>query len=106
MRGEFEVVNDLTRQRTGRMCEERRAKPRRDLRGNGAAADRGLALEDERFETSLSQVGRTRQAVDASANYDDVVLRRTHSSFSTRMAAFRPGAPMIPPPGCVAEPHM
>jgi hypothetical protein len=23
-----------------------------------------------------------------------------------RIAAFRPGAPMIPPPGCVAEPHI
>src|ERR1044072_6472583 len=27
-------------------------------------------------------------------------------SFSICSAAFRPGAPMMPPPGCVAEPHM
>ena len=28
------------------------------------------------------------------------------SSFSICSAAFLPGAPMMPPPGCVAEPHM
>ena len=27
-------------------------------------------------------------------------------SFSICIAALRPGAPMMPPPGCVAEPHM
>ena len=29
-----------------------------------------------------------------------------HMSFRIIIAAFRPLAPMMPPPGCVAEPHM
>ena len=31
---------------------------------------------------------------------------RRFQSFNNCIAALRPGAPMMPPPGCVAEPHM
>jgi len=31
---------------------------------------------------------------------------QNHVSFKIAIAAFRPLAPMIPPPGCVAEPHI
>ena len=33
-------------------------------------------------------------------------LRPFFFSFTYSSAAIRPGAPMIPPPGCVAEPHI
>src|SRR5262249_8898018 len=43
------------------------------------------------------------EAVAPPANNDDV----DHHAFARmRRAAFRPGAPMMPPPGCVAEPHI
>ena len=99
-------------------------KPRRDLGGLGAAADRWLPFEDERLPSSLGQIGRAGEPVDSRANHDCVVRLIRHQTFANaparpalpalpalpcleiRIAALRPGAPMMPPPGCVADPHM
>ena len=85
--------------------QARTAEARMDLGGDGAAADDRLPLEDERTSSRFGQVVRCDQAVMAPAD-DDRVVHRYLPSERIRMAAFRPGAPMMPPPGCVAEPHM
>ena len=66
-------------------------------------------LEHERLQAGLGQEGRGREAVVAAADDDDVGLHATFprsQSFRISRAAIRPGAPMMPPPGWVAEPHM
>src|SRR5579862_9105548 len=83
--------------------------------GDRGAPDLRVAFQHEGFESSLGQIKRGDEAVVASADDDDIALRvsvRRHAyaaplmSFRISSAASRPFAPMIPPPGCVAEPHM
>ena len=55
--------------------------------------------------------GRRDQPVVPRTDHDDVALAdhralHHHCSARIRLAALRPGAPMIPPPGWVADPHM
>ena len=73
------------------------------------------AFENECAQPSLRQVARRHQAVVAGADDDRVVslpghefqaALRVRSERTTWRAARRPDAPMIPPPGCVAEPHI
>ena len=87
-----------------------------DLFGDGGAADDTAPLEHQRPEAGLREVARGDEAVVPAADDDDVAAgrsRRAHArtlplrqSESSLRAALRPGAPMMPPPGCVAEPHM
>ena len=81
--------------------------------GDGSAANLRAAFEDERLISCLRQVVRGDQAVVAAADDDDVALFRARHgyaaplmSFRISSAASRPFAPMMPPPGCVADPHM
>src|SRR4029077_10323995 len=77
-------------------------------------ADALVALEHEDLLTGLREMGGRDEAVVAAADQDDVELLLRHQAarrpffFSLRYsrAAMRPGAPMMPPPGCVAEPHI
>jgi hypothetical protein len=74
------------------------------------AADDGAAFENERPVAFFRKVkGRYERVVPAAEN-EDVALRGHAQllpvSFRISSAARRPGAPMMPPPGCVAEPHM
>ena len=70
-------------------------------------------LQQRDVPAGLRQVRRGDQAVVAAAD-DDHAFRRHHAtcfpprffSFRYSSAAMRPGAPMMPPPGCVAEPHI
>ena len=73
------------------------------------AAQHVAPLQHQRLEAGLREQGRGDEAVVAAADDDDVRLQRMRpffQSFRTSRAAMRPGAAMIPPPGCVAEPHM
>ncbi len=73
------------------------------------------AFEHERLESSFGQIEGGDQTV-VSATDDDDVARFGHLASSGHQAAFpsfrissaarRPGAPMMPPPGCVADPHI
>ena len=60
----------------------------------------GARLEHERLHAAPREDGGRRQAVVPAADEDDVGHLRISS------AALRPGAPMMPPPGCVADPHI
>ena len=72
-----------------------------------AAADDFAALEHKRLQPALREITRRHQPVVTATDDDYVVLATDFfQSFNNCKAALRPGAPMMPPPGCVAEPHM
>src|SRR5688500_9670629 len=75
-----------------------------ELAGDGAATDSVACFKDERLQSGLGEIKRRREAVMPAADDDDI----SHALVSARIlvAALRPGAPMMPPPGWVAEPHM
>ena len=70
------------------------------------------AFENEGRESRLGEIERGDESVVSAADNDYALAFTRHQIFprfqSERIfrAAFSPGAPMIPPPGCVAEPHM
>ncbi len=91
--------------------------------GDGASAHHFAALEDERLERALGQIKSGDESVVSAAdeNYalserhgqwaalDAVSVEREDPpfhSFKMTWLAMRPFAPMMPPPGCVAEPHI
>jgi hypothetical protein len=78
--------------------------------GDGGAADDRPAFEDEGLVAFLREIEGGDESVVSAAENDDVALRGHAQllpvSFRISSAARRPGAPMMPPPGCVAEPHM
>ena len=87
--------------------------------GDGAAADHFAAFQNERLEAALGEIKRGDERVVTAAD-EHYALSDGHGQFarlragasdsfqSLRMTwlAMRPGAPMMPPPGCVAEPHI
>ena len=104
---ELHVAHDRRPQRSKRVCERRAPITRRELLARGAAADDMPALEDKRFPAGFGEIESRDQSVMARADDDGVGHGYFFAvSLMMRMAAFRPGAPMMPPPGCVAEPHM
>src|ERR1051326_1683030 len=67
------------------------------------------ALENERCKPRFRQIKRSDQTIVSRADDDDTPSFVGHQRFhSLRIffAALSPGAPMMPPPGCVADPHM
>ena len=92
MIGQLELAQQRSR-RLRRVRKRRDPESRIELAGNGSAPHDGLPLEDDRFDALARQYRCRRQAVVPSADEDDV----GHLRIS--MAAFRPGAPMMPPPG-------
>jgi hypothetical protein len=86
--------------------------------GNGPAANHFSPLENERFKAAFCKIERGDECVVAAAD-ECYALSDGHVQFllpleredffqSLRMTwlAMRPGAPMMPPPGCVADPHI
>src|SRR5688572_22909134 len=98
----------------GGVGQRRDGEARRQLALRGAATDAGALLDHNGAQATLRQPRRTGEPIDAAADYDRIVAAmrsRRHlwhqwPSFRMRSAAFLPGAPMMPPPGCVADPHM
>ena len=93
--------------------------------GRGGAAEPVALLDEQRLEAGFGQIERGDEGVVAGADEDDFagsgqgmssaedlslenILGNRPFLKSSRMASAprRPGAPMMPPPGCVAEPHM
>src|SRR6186997_874548 len=85
-------------QRTDRIGERRTEAEGKLLGRRTAARDRTL-FENGDLVAGLRKIEGGRQSVMAGADHDDRAQRLP--SLTMRSAAFRPGAPMIPPPGCV-----
>ncbi len=105
MRLEVERAGHVGPQGPHVVRQRRDAEPGRQLAREGGPADRVTTLDQRDAPAGAGQHGGADQAVHAPADDDD---RRAHrrASFRMRSAAFLPGAPMMPPPGWVAEPHM
>ncbi len=109
MPGELELLGDARQERPRRVEHGGAAKPGVNFLGHRAPAHDVARLEHQRLDAGAREHGRRDQAIVAGSDDDDVSLAaRAHYEWSPRMrfAALRPGAPMIPPPGCVADPHM
>ena len=63
-----------------------------------------VLFDDRHRQLARRQIRARHQPVHAAADDDDIHGQRAF--LIARSAAFRPGAAMMPPPGCVAEPHI
>ena len=75
----------------------------------GDAAGNIAAFENQRSESGLCQIESSYQTIVSATDDDDAPRFACHQRFhdvSIVFAAFSPGAPMMPPPGCVADPHI
>jgi hypothetical protein len=89
-----------------RAATSRRARRRRLSRGPLFSVCRGAPPPRPASARFARAAGYRRQPTlehiwPGSFAFSHVLL-----SFRILLAAFRPGAPIIPPPGCVADPHM
>ena len=106
---ELQLCGDLREQRTGAMQDRRTEKTPMELFGDRDATNDFTPLEYQRSETGLREIARGHQSVVARSDDDDSRSPAHHQLFHSRrifFAALRPGAPMMPPPGCVADPHI
>jgi hypothetical protein len=107
-----QVAHDRRPQPADRVGEARNAGTSQHRRLCGAADPRPT-FEDDRPPARLREISRRDKPVVPATDDDRVVRsgpRRRHAALrprarSTSIAAMRPFAPMIPPPGWVAEPH-
>ena len=112
-RAQPEIANDVIA-KAANAVGDRRAHAGRDLLGREQTACTSAPLEDERPEPRFREVRGRDQTVVAASDDDRVVSLPCHAQAAflarserrTCSAARRPEAPMIPPPGCVAEPHI
>ncbi len=115
MRPEPELADDRRAEPPDGLGHGRRPDARRELERVGDPADPLAALDDEDPDAGPGEVGRRDQPVVAGADDDRVVggwcragAHRQAAfrprALSTSIAAIRPLAPMIPPPGWVDEP--
>ena len=77
-----------------------------DHRHTSASSPRLVALLNARGAPPPLALARRLRAALGPQALRAVCYLLPPTSFSIVLAAFRPGAPMIPPPGCVADPHM
>ena len=96
LRSQPEFRDDITTQVSDEIGDE--------LLGCQRATYTVATLEDERLQPGLREVCSRDEPV-VTASHDDRVVGH-QSERTTWRAARRPDAPMIPPPGCVAEPHI
>jgi hypothetical protein len=94
------------------MRKRRRAKTRMKLLGYCAATDNVAPFENNRFESALRQIECSDECVGTAPDKNNLLsdghgqLAALFQSFRITWLAMRPFAPMMPPPGCVAEPHI
>src|SRR5713226_963839 len=100
--------------------------------GDGAAADHFSPFENERLEAALGEIKSGDESVVSAADENNALSeghgqlaafdaaaaeseepdfvrcarKACDHSFKMTWLAMRPLAPMMPPPGCVAEPHI
>ena len=117
-----ELADDRRTEPPDRLGDGRRTDAWRQLDRVGDPADPVAPLDDEDPDAGPGEIGRRDEAVVTGADDDRVVrgdgggggavtvavIVRPPSGRATRstsIAAMRPLAPMIPPPGWVDEPH-
>ena len=117
---ELKIAGNVGAKRADGVRESGGAKAGMKFLGDRAAADHFAAFENERLEAAFGEIKRGDECVVAAAD-DNYALSDGHGqfllpfereasvffhSFKMTWLAMRPGAPMMPPPGCVAEPHI
>src|SRR2546422_541923 len=120
---DLHVARDLCTNRAEGMGERGGLEAGMKFLGDGAAADHFATLEHEGLETALGEIESGDKSVVTAADenyalseghgqlaaFDAVALDREEPpfhSFKMTWLAMRPLAPMTPPPGWVAEPHI
>src|SRR5581483_2745548 len=109
---EFHLAHDIGANRTGGVGKRGAAKSGMKFFGDRAATRLRAAFDKKRLESCLGEIEGRHQAIVARANDHDIAWFRHYwteppfQSLRISSAASRPGAPMMPPPGCVAEPHI
>ena len=115
---DLHIPCDIGAQRPERVRQRGSAKAGMKFFRDGAAAHHFTAFENQRLEAALGQIESGDERVVASADKHDPL-----SQWHDQLAAFerdapdfqffrmtwlanRPFAPMMPPPGCVHEPHI
>ena len=113
---EFQLADELCRHLVEQMCASRDAESGRKLACHGRSAESHRCFQYQHRAARAREQAGAGQAVVPAADDDAVVPRQTggngvhapalmRRSRSTARAAFAPGAPITPPPGCVLEPH-
>ena len=108
----LEVASDVRAERTEGVRERGGFEAGVELLGYGAAAEVFAAFEDGGLEAAFGQIKCGDQRVVTTTNEHDFLsdghgqLAAFFHSFRMTWLAMRPLAPMMPPPGWVAEPHM
>src|SRR5215468_3113247 len=106
---QLQIFHDLRQERSRSVEKDRTLKPGMNLLGDSRAAGHFRTLEYDWCKPRLREIESCDEPVVPTANDDNAFAIVRHQRFhSLRIfcAAFNPGAPMMPPPGCVAEPHM
>src|SRR5438034_5185802 len=108
---QLEIGYDIREQRTGGVGQCGTAETGMNLFSSCQTSQHFAAFQDECLQSCLRQIARRDESIMTATDNDDVVLfghlvYSRFQSFSSCKAALRPGAPITPPPGCVAEPHM
>ncbi len=120
---ELHVERNVRTERTERVCERGSVETGMKFLSDGAAADHFAAFEDQGLEAALGEIESGNESVvtaadkshalserhSQSAAFDAVAVEREEPPFHPlriTWLAMRPLAPMMPPPGCVAEPHI
>ena len=107
-RAEAQVREDLTPEQPRVLRGHADAAPGKQLFRRGGAAHRATTFQHEDLPLLAGEPGCRHQCVVAASHDDRVVLLHPTPlprSPDTTPAASFPGAPMIPPPGCVPDPH-
>src|SRR5216684_1102173 len=129
---DLHVARDLCAKRAEGMGKRGGLEAGMKFLGDGAAADHFAAFEDKRLEAALGEIKSSDKGVVAAADESHALSKRhgqlaafaavvvaaeeldfvqrareaSDHSFKMTWLAMRPLAPMMPPPGCVAEPHI
>src|SRR5260370_123534 len=126
---DLHVARDLCAKRAECMGKRGGLEAGMKFLGDGAAADHFAAFEDEGLEAALGEIKSGDKGVVAAADESHALSKRhgqlaafaaaaeeldfvqrareaSDHSFKMTWLAMRPLAPMMPPPGCVAEPHI
>jgi hypothetical protein len=119
----LQIAGNVSAERTESVRQGRSTEAGMKFLGDGAAADHFAAFEDEGLEATLGEIKSGDKSVvtpadknhalsdghgqlAASETYDRELESPDFQPFKMTWLAMRPLAPMMPPPGCVADPHI